>query len=32
MLLKSQRINVRVDYARTDNGGDAWYLSVMEAF
>jgi hemolysin activation/secretion protein len=32
MVLKSQRINVRVDYARTDNGGEAWYLGVMEAF
>lgn len=32
MVLESQRINVRVDYARSDNGGEAWYLSVMEAF
>lgn len=32
MVLEAQRINVRVDYARTNNGGDAWYLSVMEAF
>jgi len=32
MVLESQRINVRVDYARTDEGGEAWYLSVMEAF
>lgn len=32
MVLESQRINVRVDYARTDNGGEAWYLGVMEAF
>jgi outer membrane protein assembly factor BamA len=32
MVLKSQRINVRVDYARSDNGQSAWYLSVAEAF
>jgi len=32
MVLKSQRINVRVDYARSNNGQSAWYLSVAEAF
>lgn len=32
MVLESQRINVRVDYARSDNGNEAWYLSVTEAF
>jgi hemolysin activation/secretion protein len=32
MVLESKRINVRVDYARSDNGGSAWYLSVAEAF
>jgi hypothetical protein len=32
MVLESQRINVRVDYARTDNGNSAWYLAVTEAF
>jgi hypothetical protein len=32
MVLQSQRINVRVDYARSDNDQDAWYLSVAEAF
>jgi hypothetical protein len=32
MVLESQRINVRVDYARSDNGNDGWYLSVTEAF
>ena len=32
MVLESQRINIRVDYARSDNGNDAWYLSVAEAF
>jgi hypothetical protein len=31
MLLKSKRINLRVDYARSDNS-DAWYLAVGEAF
>ncbi len=31
MVLKSQRINLRIDYARSDNQ-DAWYLSVGEAF
>ena len=31
-VLESQRINVRVDYARSQNGDDAWYLSVAEAF
>jgi len=32
MVLESQRINVRVDYARSDHGNEAWYLSVTEAF
>lgn len=32
MLLESQRINLRVDYARSDKDNDAWYLSVTEAF
>ena len=32
MVLESQRINIRVDYARSNNGNDAWYLSVAEAF
>ena len=32
MLLESQRINLRIDYARSDKGRDAWYLSVTEAF
>lgn len=32
MVLESQRINLRVDYARSDKGNDAWYLSVTEAF
>ena len=32
MVLESQRINVRVDYARSDKGNEAWYLSVSEAF
>jgi hypothetical protein len=31
MVLESQRINIRVDYARS-NDSDAWYLSVGEAF
>ncbi len=31
MLLETQRINVRVDYARS-LGDDAWYLGVAEAF
>jgi hypothetical protein len=31
MLLESQRVNLRVDYARS-NGSDAIYLSVGEAF
>jgi hypothetical protein len=31
MALESQRINIRVDYARS-NDSDAWYLSVGEAF
>jgi hypothetical protein len=32
MVHESQRINVRVDYARSDKGNEAWYLSVTEAF
>ncbi len=32
MVLESQRINVRLDYARSDKGNEAWYLSVTEAF
>ena len=32
MVLQSQRINVRVDYGRSNDGQDAWYLSVAEAF
>jgi len=32
MVMESQRINVRVDYARSDKGNAAWYLSVTEAF
>ena len=32
MLLESQRINLRIDYARSDKDNDAWYLSVTEAF
>jgi hypothetical protein len=32
MLLESQRINLRIDYARADKGDEAWYLSVTEAF
>ncbi len=32
MVLESKRINVRVDYARSNNGNSAWYLSVSEAF
>jgi outer membrane protein assembly factor BamA len=32
MVLPSERINVRVDYARSDNDNEAWYLSVSEAF
>lgn len=32
MALESQRINIRVDYARSDRGNEAWYLSVTEAF
>lgn len=32
MVLESQRINVRVDYARSNKGNEAWYLSVTEAF
>lgn len=32
MVLESQRINLRVDYARSDGGNEAWYLAVTEAF
>jgi outer membrane protein assembly factor BamA len=32
MVLPSERVNVRIDYARSDRGNDAWYLSVSEAF
>jgi outer membrane protein assembly factor BamA len=32
MVLESQRINIRVDYGRSNNGNSAWYLSVTEAF
>jgi len=32
MVLESQRINVRIDYARSNYGNEAWYLSVTEAF
>jgi hypothetical protein len=32
MVLESQRINLRIDYARSDQGNEAWYLSVSEAF
>lgn len=32
MVLPSQRINIRVDYGRSDTGTGAWYLSVGEAF
>ena len=31
MVLESKRVNLRVDYARSDNS-DAWYLAVGEAF
>ena len=31
MVLKSKRINLRLDYARSDDS-DAWHLSVGEAF
>ena len=31
MVLESKRVNLRVDYARSDDD-DAWYLSVGEAF
>jgi hemolysin activation/secretion protein len=30
-VLKSQKINLRIDYARSDDQ-DAWYLAVGEAF
>ena len=32
MVLESQRINLRIDYGRSDKGNEAWYLSVTEAF
>ena len=32
MVLPSQRLNVRLDYGRSSDGQDAWYLSVAEAF
>jgi outer membrane translocation and assembly module TamA len=32
MVLESKRINLRLDYARSDNNNSAWYLSVGEAF
>jgi len=32
MLLESQRINLRIDYARSDHGEEAWYVAVTEAF
>ena len=32
MVLESKRINLRIDYARSDDGESAWYLSVTEAF
>jgi hypothetical protein len=32
MVMPSQRLNVRVDYGRSNSGQDAWYLSVAEAF
>jgi len=32
MVYEPQRINIRVDYARSDKGNSAWYLSVTEAF
>jgi len=31
MVMQAQRINMRLDYARSDNQ-DAWYLAVSEAF
>jgi hypothetical protein len=31
MVMKAKRINVRVDYGRS-NDSDAWYLSAGEAF
>ncbi|HIG44812.1 MAG: BamA/TamA family outer membrane protein [bacterium] len=31
MVMKSQRINIRLDYARSDDN-DAWYLGVTEYF
>ncbi len=32
MVLPSQRINLRLDYGRSDTGSGAWYLAVSEAF
>ena len=32
MVMESQRINVRIDYARSDDGNSAVYLGVAEAF
>ncbi len=32
MVMRSKRINVRVDYARSSDNSSAWYLSVLEAF
>ncbi len=32
MVLPSQRINLRLDYGRSDTGAGAWYLAVGEAF
>lgn len=32
MVLESQRINVRIDFARSDDGNSAVYLGVTEAF
>jgi hypothetical protein len=31
MVLESKRINMRLDYGRSDDS-DAWYLAVTEAF
>ena len=31
MVMKSQRINIRVDYARSDDTS-AWYLGIIEYF
>ena len=32
MVLPSQRINLRLDYGRSNTGAGAWYLAVGEAF